>query len=1147
MTPPLDHAARAHALTTRDRNLLVEAGAGSGKTAIMAGRIALMLMEGVPASSIAAITFTELAAAELAHRVHRFVLELAEGTVDVSLEPALPEGIGEPQRAALEEAASTLDALTCTTIHGFARDLIRPYPVEAGIDPGARILDAAEAELLFADAFDAWLRDHLSAPVEDDPVAALVLRGSPSAVVTWLRELAATMRSPPSPRPPAGDDPDEAWGAFVAALDRFERTVSGASFAPAEAHAVAAGLRAFEQRSRPLHGMDAFAAYLTLPHELYDDHAATFTKQGELKQYRTKGKWEAAAKAVGRSKHAAGEAFVASAHAYDAVREAFGVLTTCAADLLLGGVIASLGGALDLYRDRKRAAALMDFDDLLEVAVRLLREHPSVRRALGERYRHVLVDEFQDTDPRQAEIVWRLTGAPASEDDPWDAWPSRPGARFVVGDPKQAIYRFRGADVATYVRLREHLQADPNGACIEVDVNFRSTPEILERVNRTFAEVLSHASQPGYAPLRAHRAAGSAPAVMALPIPAPAAAPDDKPPDAGTKRELEAAAVANLCRRLIDDPSVVGSRALRAGDIALLAPTGTDLWRYERALERRGVPVTSQAGKGFYRRQEVQDLVALTRALAFPHDRLALGAVLRGPLVGASDEALLDASEALAGRTAPADRLTVFTDPELLPDGVIRRALQRLGPLARRARSTTPYALLAAALERLEVRAVLLDRYRWRGDRALANVERFLTHSAAYAVRGLAAFAQDVWTEWNEERREMEGRPDTESEAVTLITMHSAKGLEWKVVVPVNTLSSPKGATPPFVDRATGRIAHKVLASPTSGYDELEDLEQAALAQERERLWYVTATRACDVLIVPQPGFEIAGGAWLHLIPWALDGVPPLDVPDAVLQPPQPPFADTAQAAEVFREEAERIAARTPLVRWVRPSRHEIDAAPSASSDAVPDTLADDVLDTLADTMPDALGASSTVAQARAVHADDDALDERDLMPLPSVAGAGAARGTLLHKLLEEMVTGETDATTEALRDRARTLLGQLTLGSGRLPDADEVAATALRAWGLPEVASVRDRLVAEYDVAGHEAEPDATILYAGVADAVALDATGRPTDVIDWKSDVNPSRATLQRYREQLGAYLRLTGAERGWLVLATRGRVERVERPPA
>ncbi|TVR97255.1 MAG: ATP-dependent endonuclease, partial [Trueperaceae bacterium] len=163
MTRLVDHDARVHALATFDRNLLVEAGAGSGKTALLAGRIALLLASGVAPANVAAITFTELAAAELAERVQRFVHQLLADEVDVALRPALPDGLTPEQREHLTAAAERLDDLTCTTIHGFAHDLIRPYPSEADVDPGARVLDPEAAELLRADVFRDWLHTRLGA------------------------------------------------------------------------------------------------------------------------------------------------------------------------------------------------------------------------------------------------------------------------------------------------------------------------------------------------------------------------------------------------------------------------------------------------------------------------------------------------------------------------------------------------------------------------------------------------------------------------------------------------------------------------------------------------------------------------------------------------------------------------------------------------------------------------------------------------------------------------------------------------------------------------------------------------------------------------------------------------------------------------
>ena len=161
ISPLKDDAARRDAISCLDRSILVEAGAGSGKTAVMAGRIAIMLAEGIAPRSIAAVTFTELAASELLSRVREFVGELAEGRIPTELKIALPNGLSDAQRVHLHSASATIDEITCTTIHGFCQRLIKPYPAEADIDPGAGIIDRNQGELVFHDLVDSYLRERL--------------------------------------------------------------------------------------------------------------------------------------------------------------------------------------------------------------------------------------------------------------------------------------------------------------------------------------------------------------------------------------------------------------------------------------------------------------------------------------------------------------------------------------------------------------------------------------------------------------------------------------------------------------------------------------------------------------------------------------------------------------------------------------------------------------------------------------------------------------------------------------------------------------------------------------------------------------------------------------------------------------------------
>jgi exodeoxyribonuclease-5 len=273
------------------------------------------------------------------------------------------------------------------------------------------------------------------------------------------------------------------------------------------------------------------------------------------------------------------------------------------------------------------------------------------------------------------------------------------------------------------------------------------------------------------------------------------------------------------------------------------------LWRYEAALEQRGIAVVSQAGKGFYRQQEVQDLVALVRVLADPRDTLALGALLRGPLVGLSDEALLDIVWALQ-QTVPNAELNLYTDTSQIEDGLAKQVLDDLRQLHQMSASTTPALLLSAAIERLRVRHVLLLRYAGRAERALANVQQFLEKAGSYAVRGLIALAADVSRDWEDEVSVKEGVRDQQEDAVTLFTMHASKGLEWPIVIPVNGCTKWIASDADFVQRSSGQLHCKVLEVAPPKYEEALQNENIELACERVRLWYVAMTRARQLLVL---------------------------------------------------------------------------------------------------------------------------------------------------------------------------------------------------------------------------------------------------------------------------------------------------------
>ncbi|MBR0820259.1 UvrD-helicase domain-containing protein [Bradyrhizobium liaoningense] len=1101
-----DIAARTAALTRIDRSLLIEAGAGSGKTSIMAGRVACLFARGISPKHVAAITFTEFAASELRIRIERFVSSLCAGSIPADIETAFPEGVTETDRQNLIRAKQSLDELVCTTIHGFTQALIQPYPAEAGIDAGAGIIDPTEGDLAFNERYQAWLRERLSGEQDDDVIAALVqadeFRGLAlvRSIADFLRKNRDAMSA------------TQAWSGsqarqLSAAASAFEQEIGQFDFRDEE---TSEACSAFSEMARVLDGPDLATrepeSRSLVQAALIPRHMACFTQTGGRRQLRRKGAWEQAARAADRSKAEGAMAWRSCAARYDACHEAFEELMAMVAGELLVRIAGSIDRLLSNWHAYKRSTAVLDFDDLLHHARALLANNEDVRKALARRYQHVLVDEFQDTDPLQIDILWRLCGDPPADgnQDPL-ARILRPGSLFLVGDPKQAIYRFRGADVNAYVRARE---AIGKSSTLNIVANFRSVEPVLSFVNGAFTGPLSTAAgQPGFAALVPTRPAGEdAAAVAALDI-----AVEDGEDRAEQLRDAEADRVAELCSRMVGNLEVWrdgGFRPCRFGDIALLAPVGTDLWRFEEALELRGIPVSTQAGKGFFRRQEIRDLIALTRTIADARDTLALGALLRGPLIGLSETELLDIADGLPvdpRRPQRLPNLGLWTDPDSINHPVARGIIRILQSLSQRARSTTPYALLSDATGLLHIRAHLRHRFPASADRVLANLDLFLEMSRAYDVRGLRAFARDMRANWEEQTLQVEGRPDAEEQSVALITIHAAKGLEWPVVIPVNMTGAPRSETGLVHDRQSGMFSAPVLGIEPAEYARLKSLNELESARERVRLWYVAATRARDLLVFPRHSGRLPDRSWAQLVDFNVGSMPALEPaslgPDASI--PSAPCKNT-QIAEAFADQARKIAETYNRIVWLRPSRHELDEP------------------------------EDELVQ---ISSDPEQLERTDSA---GVLGS-ATRGTILHKLMEEVLTGETSDTAPELELRASELLSQLGIEPSGDPGAGisphELASTVSRTLRLPEIAVLRTGLAPELPVFGRHPDSAREALVSGVIDAASLDGSGKIEVVLDWKSDVVFSDAVRQSYRPQLRAYRTYAGASRSLLVALTHG----------
>jgi len=456
-------------------------------------------------------------------------------------------------------------------------------------------------------------------------------------------------------------------------------------------------------------------------------------------------------------------------------------------------------------------------------------------------------------------------------------------------------------------------------------------------------------------------------------------------------------------------------------------------------------------------------------------------------------------------------RLDLGVDPETIANAHARDIVEKLQALRRRINATTPHDLLSQAIDVLRMRPLLLQRHLGQSERALANVDLYLNLSRAYAVRGLRGFAEAMTAAWTDESRAVEGRPDAQEEAVSLYTMHAAKGLEWPIVVPVNTMTQIMAPESAVTDRATDHFYCPVFEVKPVGYDAARDAEKAELDRERIRLWYVAATRARELLVLPRIDVAAKASAWISLLDLSLAELPALDLSHL------PPEVDDAageatngQTREIFTQEAADIAARHPRLVWLAPSRDESAAGPVLQAEAP----------------------GFVVSDADGAPVEDSA---------PAAVEGGCERGLVIHKLLEEVLTGETTEETAALVERASALIRAL----GR-PIADdpahglspaEIAGSVTRALALPEIAALRPTLTPEFPVYASTMVEELEQTAAGVTDAISFSADGTPQLIVDWKSDVDLAPEMVEHYRAQVRNYLDITGAEHGLIVLVTSG----------
>ena len=915
--------------------LFVEAGAGSGKTTALVARVKSLLDTGVAMENIAAITFTEKAAAELKNR----------------LREKLSESGDHP------EALDQLDGAAITTLHGFALRILSQHAIEAGLPPRLEVSPTEAFE-------DRWVEFQSRLLHSSEQEHALVLARILGLNMGHLRDLARILDSnwdlaaremgkQPPPTGPIGL-PDVSgfpiWFDEVAALSMYCTDPSDRMLP--KLHAIA-------ERAKLLRGAagdpDQILRLLFVP-------GLSFTRSGQ------KGNWPDEESDDPPLREVAAQLRELG----DAIKD----LRAYVADVLIERLTLVLAAfTLEAAEDRRRLGVL-EYHDLLVLARDLLR-HPQhgqeVRGALAGRYQRLLLDEFQDTDPIQIEVA-KLIATPSGDHRHWSELHDEAGRLFFVGDPKQSIYRFRRADIALYTQAGQARTVDRKS----LTRNFRSVEPILDWINALFKGFMAPPSpseqhvQPNYQALEpVRKQAPNGPAVAVL--------DREHPKTTSTRnlRTIEATEVAQAILTAVGQGWSVGDgsdnenrqrgRPARLEDICILLPTRTSLPQLEQALERHGIPYRIEAGSLIWTSQIIREVMAAVRALADPTDEVALLNALRSPAFGCGDDDLFTYKVAYRGQW----NYTAARPQHLPSDHPVGEAMAWLAEVHAEARWLNPSQIL----ERIVQQRRLMEsscfgqhraRYVWRSLDVVVDQARQFEESGG---RGLREFVAWVERKISEQTRETDViLSETDDDAVRITTIHAAKGREFPIVILSGTYarSRPMSAQMVWPEEGGFGVRFSNLLR-TKSFADHQDHEEEMEHAERVRLLYVALTRAMDHLVVSAHRLKrgenstampsmaemvVENAAWLPEADWLPEGDSPSEgerrpEPDGAPDPMTSEAADIPIMATFSSWQSERDAflagAGKPStmsasrIAWIETEEDDVDQLPGLDKDGPTD------------------------------------------------------------------------------------------------------------------------------------------------------------------------------------------------------------------
>jgi ATP-dependent helicase/nuclease subunit A len=836
---PADQAVRVAVEHDGERTFMIEAGAGTGKTELMVYRAVAMIRAGhASVDDLVIITFTDDAAAEIAARTRQTLQLLATGTDEqVTAKRLTPLAGDEVQR--VRDALAGIHRARIQTIHSFCGALLRERPVEAGLDPAFVTLDEMQASADFDRAFREWFDRVL-----ENPPAGLVMameRGLGASKVRALAEVfqahraVLPMHMPAVPMTPIDD--------FVAVLldNAAELRTLVDDCDPGDAGVTDIG------------NIISLADQVSLLWDVGDEAGVMrvlLTQAPELKH---------------------GTGVLASwgdeddgRRATELRKEVHTALSAAQAELgtaVLMGLLPAVQDFVLGYAEQRRRDGVATFDDLLLWSRDLLRRAPA-REYFRSHIRRIIVDEFQDTDPVQADIVFCLAGegAPPGGTD-WTVMDPRPGVLTLVGDPKQSIYRFRRADLAVFDGIRTGVMSAHQQ---QITQNFRSREGVLAWVNEVFSE--QFVAEPGVQPANVPLEHSPRPEEFDHPAVHVAwAGPHEKlGPARKDEGELLARMLINARARewKVFDKGTGTVRDITWGDMVVLVPAWTDFEEFRDALTRMGVPFRVGGGKGFFGRTEVGDLCHLLEAIDDPLNDIAVAAALRSPIFGCSDDDLL-----LAVGTGRGISYRQYATKDCPPR--VADALR----MVRDMHDVLPRLTLVEAVTMAVDRSLLVEQALARGDdeQAAANLLKVVDLARRFGDAGPLGDTAGLrdFSRWMREQREVEDDPlrsslregdagiaDAGDNVVRVMTVHASKGLEFPLVALANMCGRRNIERAPFPDRSGSTVHVRIKGTggthfESPGFKAAWPHEQKAQKAELTRLMYVAATRARDHLLIP--------------------------------------------------------------------------------------------------------------------------------------------------------------------------------------------------------------------------------------------------------------------------------------------------------